>query len=106
MKNIGSVLATGMIVAAAGLGCGGGNKEAGGPEASHGGASTAGGVTTHVDVAAQKQFNAALDLLNGHDKANDWTDQACTDSAKREAAALKCLMRRFLAVSGARRPAR
>jgi tetratricopeptide (TPR) repeat protein len=83
MKNIGSVLATGMIVAAAGLGCGGGAKEAGGPATGGGGgASTAGGVTTHVDVAAKKQFNAALDLLNGHDKANDWNDQACADTAK------------------------
>jgi tetratricopeptide (TPR) repeat protein len=84
MKNIGSVLATGMIVAAAGLGCGGGNKEAGGPATGGGGGggSTAGGVTTHVDVAAKKQFNAALDLLNGHDKANDWNDQACADTVK------------------------
>jgi tetratricopeptide (TPR) repeat protein len=80
MKNIGSVLATGMIVAAAGLGCGGGNKEAAGPVSSRN--STTGGVTTHVDVAAQKQFSAALDVLNGHDKANDWNDQTCADTAK------------------------
>jgi tetratricopeptide (TPR) repeat protein len=81
MKNIGSVLATGIMVAATGLGCGGGNKEAAGP-VSGGGSTSSGGVTTHVDVAAQKQFNAALDVLNGHDKANDWNDQACADSAK------------------------
>jgi tetratricopeptide (TPR) repeat protein len=82
MKNIGSVLATGLIVAATGLGCGGGNKEAAGPETSSGHGATTGGVTTHVDVAAQKQFSAALDILNGHDKANDWNDQNCADTAK------------------------
>jgi tetratricopeptide (TPR) repeat protein len=82
MKNIGSVLVTGMIVAAAGLGCGGGNKEAAGPSSGgHGGGSTTGGVTTHVDVAAKKQFSAALDMLNGHDKANDWNDQSCAETA-------------------------
>ncbi len=82
MKNIGSVLATSMLVAAAGLGCGGGNKEAAGPATGGGGGSTTGGVTTHVDVAAQKQFGTALDTLNGHDKANDWNDQTCADTAK------------------------
>jgi tetratricopeptide (TPR) repeat protein len=70
-----------MIVTAAGLGCGGGNKEAAAPTTG-GGASTAGGVTTHVDVAAQKQFGVALDTLNAHDKANDWNDQNCADTAK------------------------
>jgi tetratricopeptide (TPR) repeat protein len=82
MKNIGSVLATSMLVAAAGLGCGGGNKEAAGPATGGGGGSTTGGVTTHVDVAAQKQFGTALDTLNAHDKANDWNDQTCADTAK------------------------
>jgi tetratricopeptide (TPR) repeat protein len=82
MKNIGSVLATGLLVAATGLGCGGGAKESAG--VSTGGASspTTNGVTTHVDSGAQKQFGVALDTLNGHDKANDWNDQACADTAK------------------------
>ena len=82
MKNIGSVLATGLLLAAAGLGCGGGAKESAG--VSTGGASspTTNGVTTHVDSGAQKQFGVALDTLNGHDKANDWNDQACADTAK------------------------
>jgi tetratricopeptide (TPR) repeat protein len=82
MKNIGSVLVTGMLVAAAGLGCGGGNKESAGAATGGGGGSTTGGVTTHVDVAAQKQFSVALDTLNGHDKANDWNDQTCAETAK------------------------
>ena len=82
MKTIGSVLATGILVAAAGLGCGGGNKEAGGAATSGSSGGSTGGVTTHVDVAAQKQFGAALDTLNGHDKANDWNDQTCADTAK------------------------
>ncbi len=88
MKNIGSVLATGLLVAAAGLGCGGGNKESAGASTGGGGGGSVNGVTTHVDVAAQKQFSAALDVLNGHDKANDWNDQTCADTAKQfEAAA-------------------
>jgi tetratricopeptide (TPR) repeat protein len=97
MKNIGSVLVTGLIVAAAGLGCGGGNKEAAGPSTGgHGGGSTTGGVTTHVDVAAQKQFSAALDMLNGHDKANDWNDQNCAETARAfEAAASAQASSRF-----------
>ncbi|HTB79131.1 MAG TPA: hypothetical protein VK762_38070 [Polyangiaceae bacterium] len=82
MKTIGSVLATGILVAAAGLGCGGGNKEAGGAATSGSSGGSTGGVTTHVDVAAQKQFGTALDTLNGHDKANDWNDQTCADTAK------------------------
>src|SRR3974390_3433383 len=84
MKNIGSVLVTGMIVAAAGLGCGGGNKEGAGPAwtGGQGGGSPPGGVTTHVDMPAQKQFSAALDMLNGHDKANDWNDQNCGETAR------------------------
>ena len=85
MKNIGSVLGVlgpGLLVVATGLGCGGGAKESGG--ASTGGTSspTTNGVTTHVDSGAQKQFGVALDTLNGHDKANDWNDQACADTAK------------------------
>jgi tetratricopeptide (TPR) repeat protein len=85
MKNIGSVLVTGFLVAATGLGCGGGNKDAEVPTttAGTGGhASSSTGVTAHVDVAAQKQFAAALDALNAHDKANDWNDQSCAQTAK------------------------
>jgi len=85
MKNIGSVLATGLLVAAAGLGCGGGNKEAGGAVSSTsggGGGGSVSGVTQNVGVAAKKQFGLALDTLNGHDKANDWNEQACSDTAK------------------------
>ena len=82
MKNIGSVLATGMLVAAAGLGCGGGNKEAAAPTTGGGRGGARAASRTHVDVAAQKQFGVALDTLNGHDKANDWNDQTCADTAK------------------------
>jgi tetratricopeptide (TPR) repeat protein len=84
MKTIGTVLASGLLVAATALGCGGGNKEAETPSTASGGGGggSTGGVTQHVDVAAQKQFGEALDTLNAHDKANDWSDQACADSAK------------------------
>src|SRR4029077_10968727 len=67
-----------------GIGCGGGNKEAVAPTTSSGGGgggSVAGG-TQNVGVAAKKQFSAALDTLNAHDKANDWNDQACASTAK------------------------
>jgi len=82
MKNIGSVLATGMLVAAVGVGCGGGNKEAVAPTVSSGGSGSVAGVTQNVGIAAKKQFSNALDVLNAHDKANDWNDQACNETAK------------------------
>jgi len=66
MKNIGSVLATGILVAAAGLGCGGGNKEAAGPVTSGGGSTN--GVTTHVDVAAQKLARVSVILDHQHER--------------------------------------
>jgi tetratricopeptide (TPR) repeat protein len=71
-----------MIVAAVGVGCGGGGAKESVGAKSGGSSNTSGGVTTHVDAAAKQQFNAALDMLNGHDKANDWNDQACGDTAK------------------------
>ncbi len=81
MKNTGSVLAVGMLVGAFGLGCGGGHKEAeGAVEATSGG--HGGPAPVVVQKAAIERFNAALDVLNGHDKANDWNDQTCAESAK------------------------
>lgn len=43
-----------------------------------------------VSADAQAQFNAALEAFNAHDKANDWNDATCSDSAKQfESAASK-----------------
>jgi tetratricopeptide (TPR) repeat protein len=73
-----------LVLAAVGLGCGGGTKEAVAPTTSSGGGGggSVAGVTQNVGVAAKKQFSAALDTLNAHDKANDWNDQACASTAK------------------------
>jgi tetratricopeptide (TPR) repeat protein len=68
-----------------GLGCGGGAKEA-----KTGGTTKGGDAVGAPAVVAQKaldQFNAALDSLNSHDKANDWNDQTCADVAKQFLAA-------------------
>src|SRR3984957_906489 len=73
------------MAAPMGFGCGGG----GGKDAKTGGVGK-GGDTAAAPVVAQKaldQFNAALDSLNGHDKANDWNDQTCADVAKQFLAA-------------------
>jgi tetratricopeptide (TPR) repeat protein len=84
MKNLGTlVVAAALTVGMTGaVGCGGGNKEAASPEnesASAGGGG--GGAAPAPKKAAQERFNAALDMLNGHDKAADWNDQACADTA-------------------------
>jgi len=82
MNNIGKVVVAAALTA--GLGCGGGHKEAESPsdEAPHAGGGGGGGAAAApVQRAAQERFNAALDMLNGHDKAADWNDQACSDTA-------------------------
>jgi tetratricopeptide (TPR) repeat protein len=80
MKNIGSVLVLGLLSAAVGLGCGGGNKEAKEPTERE--ANGPVGVQAPVQKAALERFNAALDVFNGHDKTNDWNDQTCGEAAK------------------------
>jgi tetratricopeptide (TPR) repeat protein len=81
MNNIGKLVVAAALTA--GLGCGGGHKEAEGPadETAHGGGGGGGAPAAPVQRAAQERFNAALDTLNGHDKAADWNDQACSDTA-------------------------
>jgi|HubBroStandDraft_2_1064218.scaffolds.fasta_scaffold27630_2 tetratricopeptide (TPR) repeat protein len=82
MNNIGKLVVAAALTA--GLGCGGGHKEAESPadETGHGGGG--GGPAAPaapVQKAAQERFNAALDMLNGHDKTNDWTDETCSATA-------------------------
>lgn len=71
-----------IIIAAALLawatGCGGSNKEAAAPKPS--GPSDSSG--NAVSKAAQDKFNAALQAMSAHDKANDWTDATCTSTAQ------------------------
>jgi tetratricopeptide (TPR) repeat protein len=71
------------VTAFVALGCGGGAKEAksGGAESPAGGKG-GGGEPGAPSQAALDRFNAALDAFNGHDKANDWNDQTCADTAK------------------------
>ncbi len=82
MKNISKLCVSGLLMA--GLGCGGAHKEAASPADETGGGGGGGPATPSAPVqrAAQERFNTALDVLNGHDKANDWNDQACNDSAR------------------------
>jgi tetratricopeptide (TPR) repeat protein len=78
MKNTRCVLALALCTGLVGFGCGGGNKEANT-------SSKGGGAVTPKAVVEQKaleRFNEALDAFNGHDKSNDWNDQACGDVAK------------------------
>jgi tetratricopeptide (TPR) repeat protein len=78
MKNIGRVLALALCTGLVGFGCGGGTKEA------NTGGKGSGPVTPKavVEQKAIERFNEALDAFNAHDKANDWSDQVCADTAK------------------------
>jgi tetratricopeptide (TPR) repeat protein len=82
MKNTGSVWVTGTLASLVALGCGGGGNKGAESPSSKGGGAIVNGVTTRVDEGALKKFNAALDVLNGHDKTNDWNDQTCADTAR------------------------
>jgi tetratricopeptide (TPR) repeat protein len=77
MKNTGSVLALSLCTGLLGFGCGGGNAEV---KTGKGAAPV--GETTVVEKRALERFNQALDVFNTHDKANDWNDPACAESAK------------------------
>ena len=81
MKNVGRVLAMGTLGTLLGLGCGGAKEEVKAPVAA---AHTQAAVPAPaaVESGAREKFGAALDAFNGHDKANDWSDQACSETAK------------------------
>jgi tetratricopeptide (TPR) repeat protein len=83
MKNTGNLIAVIVAAAFVGFGCGGGAKEAKSPSAEGpSGGKGGGGEAAAPSQAALERFNAALDAFNGHDKANDWNDQTCADTAK------------------------
>lgn len=79
MKKIACVLLA-VAVAGIGIGCGGGGGNVSVKRPKGEGPVTTSG--TSVDKPALDKFNAALDALNGHDKANDWNDQVCAEVAK------------------------
>jgi tetratricopeptide (TPR) repeat protein len=70
-----------ILIAAAllswGVGCGGGNTEGGGPKTP---ANPDAGPVVSKEVA--DKFNAGLEALSQHDKANDWSDATCTSTAQ------------------------
>jgi tetratricopeptide (TPR) repeat protein len=75
---------TGIFIAcllASAAGCGGGKKDAAYAKNSTGG--TVKGIGGNkVTVAAVNQFNAAMQMFNNHDQANNWDSNACSETAK------------------------
>jgi tetratricopeptide (TPR) repeat protein len=80
MKITAFLRVAGVMALAMGAACGGGT-----PEAKTAGKGTPSGEPPPpppVEKGALEKFAAALDVFNAHDKANDWTDQACSDTAR------------------------
>jgi len=80
MKNTVRVLGSGTLAVTLSLGCGGGSPPAKSP--GEGETVRAAPPPPPIEKHAQEKFGAALDALNAHDKANDWTESACNDIAK------------------------
>jgi tetratricopeptide (TPR) repeat protein len=80
MKSTVGRVAAGAIAAALSAGCGGGEPEAKAPTSAEG-ANAAPVAPPPVEKSALERFGTALDTFTAHDKANDWTDQACSDTA-------------------------
>lgn len=72
-----SLVAASVVMA----GCGGGDAKIA-KTPSGGRAGTGGTNPDTVKSSAQAKFNAALDAMAAHDKANDWSDGACGEVAK------------------------
>jgi tetratricopeptide (TPR) repeat protein len=81
MKNIGRVVAAGALGIAVVTGCGGAKEEAKSPAEGAPVRAARAAPVAPVEVGAREKFSAALDALNAHDKANDWNDQVCADTA-------------------------
>ena len=81
MRNtVGMMAAGAMALALSALagGCGGGEPAAKSPSGEGPAAPVA---PPPVEKPALERFTAALDVFNAHDKANDWTDPACAETA-------------------------
>jgi tetratricopeptide (TPR) repeat protein len=76
MKTTNAILSAGLLAII--VGCGGSPPPAVQPPKSV----PPDGGTPAVSVEAGKKFDAALDAFNHHDKANDWNEQACVETAK------------------------
>jgi tetratricopeptide (TPR) repeat protein len=73
--------------------CGGNNPETKTPASSSGGPAKP---TEAVSVEAENKFKAAMDSMNAHDKAADWSDEVCAEVAKAfEAAAAETKSGKF-----------
>ncbi|WP_394827187.1 hypothetical protein [Pendulispora albinea] len=70
-----------MLLGATAIACGGG-AEGKGPQTPQGG-SKGGGPSQAVEVnkEAQSKFFAAIDVFHGHDKASNWNEAACQETA-------------------------
>jgi Tfp pilus assembly protein PilF len=69
-----------LAVGAPSIGCGGDKKP---PETANNPKPNGGGTNPKdLKPEAQKQYDAALEMFVGHDKANDWNDDACNSTAK------------------------
>lgn len=88
MKSIATIrLSAVLVVVGLGVGCGGASQP--GPKAAKGvGDGVVDAPNRQVEQHARERFTSALEAFNAHDKANDWNDKACAESAKNfEAAA-------------------
>jgi tetratricopeptide (TPR) repeat protein len=82
LRACGQITGLWVVLAAVGLGCGGGNADVKTP--THGHSTDSSGVTdpTKIKASVKEQYNKALDAFNAHDKANDWADVACDEVSK------------------------
>lgn len=78
MRSITTWIVTGFLLGT--VGCGGGAQETPAPKAPTKSEATPPPVA--MSKEAEEKYQAALDAFNAHDKANDWTDAACNETAK------------------------
>lgn len=78
MRKMVAFLELGAVLVA-GTGCGGANARV---AVDATGGKVVGVGSAPVEKKALDRFNAALDALNEHDRANDWSDASCADVAK------------------------
>jgi tetratricopeptide (TPR) repeat protein len=70
--------------------CGGGGGETKPTMTPTNGKGNGGTPVEAVNADAQNEYNASLDAMNAHDKANDWNEASCAEVAKKfDAAAAK-----------------
>ncbi|WP_394831860.1 hypothetical protein LVJ94_35625 [Pendulispora rubella] len=70
-----------LVVGSFTVGCGGGAKGEGAKSPDTAKGPTTPGKPAEVNKEAQDKFFAAIEVLNGHDKAGNWNDAACQETA-------------------------